>query len=173
MLSLSPRHTTMTSKLPTHRVGTTKVSAIEYGAMGISSFYAAAAPDEEQFKVTSASARWCSDVSHNAHLLRCSMLSSRPVAPTGTPQTCTAIRKSSSVNGQPLLTPLFARLSAESHAQVPAHRERSEIFLATKYSAGLPSEKTIDCLPAYVREALNKSPEKLGVDYIDLYYAHR
>jgi hypothetical protein len=28
------------------------VSAIGYGAMGISSFYGAAAPDEERFKVT-------------------------------------------------------------------------------------------------------------------------
>jgi hypothetical protein len=42
----------MTSKLPTRRVGTTQVSAIGYGAMGISSFYGAAAPDEERFKVT-------------------------------------------------------------------------------------------------------------------------
>ena len=43
----------MTSKLPTRKVGTTQVSAIGYGAMGISSFYGAAAPDEERFKVTS------------------------------------------------------------------------------------------------------------------------
>jgi hypothetical protein len=43
----------MTSKLPTRRVGETQVSAIGYGAMGISSFYGAAAPDEERFKVTS------------------------------------------------------------------------------------------------------------------------
>ena len=50
-------HSTMT-KLPTRRVGTAQVSAIGYGAMGISSFYGAAAPDEERFKVTSASAVW-------------------------------------------------------------------------------------------------------------------
>jgi aryl-alcohol dehydrogenase-like predicted oxidoreductase len=48
--------------------------------------------------------------------------------------------------------------------------KRSEIFLATKFGAGSPSGKPIDCAPAYVREALNKSLEKLGVDYIDLYY---
>jgi aryl-alcohol dehydrogenase-like predicted oxidoreductase len=43
----------MSSKLATRKVGTTQVSAIGYGAMGISSFYGAAAPDEERFKVTS------------------------------------------------------------------------------------------------------------------------
>jgi aryl-alcohol dehydrogenase-like predicted oxidoreductase len=41
----------MTSKLPTRRVGETEVSAIGYGAMGISSYYGAAPPDEERFKV--------------------------------------------------------------------------------------------------------------------------
>ena len=49
-------HFTMTSKLPTRRVGTAQVSAIGYGAMGISTFYGAAAPDEERFKVTFAGA---------------------------------------------------------------------------------------------------------------------
>lgn len=43
----------MTSKLPTRRVGGTNVSAIGYGAMGISSYYGAAPPDEERFKVLS------------------------------------------------------------------------------------------------------------------------
>jgi aryl-alcohol dehydrogenase-like predicted oxidoreductase len=51
--------------------------------------------------------------------------------------------------------------------------KRSEIFLASKFGAGSPSGKVIDCSPAYAREAINKSLEKLGVDYIDLYYAHR
>jgi aryl-alcohol dehydrogenase-like predicted oxidoreductase len=46
----------------------------------------------------------------------------------------------------------------------------TEIFLATKFGAGSESGKLIDCSPAWVREALNKSLEQLGVD---LYYAHR
>jgi hypothetical protein len=41
----------MTSKLPTRKVGEAEVSAIGYGAMGISSYYGAAPPDEERFKV--------------------------------------------------------------------------------------------------------------------------
>ena len=51
--------------------------------------------------------------------------------------------------------------------------KRGEIFLATKFGAGSPSGKVIDCSPAYVKEALNNSLAKLGVDHIDLYYAHR
>jgi aryl-alcohol dehydrogenase-like predicted oxidoreductase len=31
----------------------------------------------------------------------------------------------------------------------------------------------VDGSPAYVKEACQKSLEKLGVDQIDLYYAHR
>ncbi len=38
-------------KLPTRRVGQTEVSAIGYGAMGISSYYGSVLPDEERFKV--------------------------------------------------------------------------------------------------------------------------
>ena len=41
-------------KLPTRRVGQTEVSAIGYGAMGISSYYGSA-PDQERFKVMSVS----------------------------------------------------------------------------------------------------------------------
>jgi len=51
--------------------------------------------------------------------------------------------------------------------------KRNEIFLATKFGAGSPTGKIIDCSPAYVKEACQKSLEKLGVDQIDLFYAHR
>jgi len=42
-------------KLPTRRVGQTDVSAIGYGAMGISSYYGSVPPDQERFKVKSVS----------------------------------------------------------------------------------------------------------------------
>jgi aryl-alcohol dehydrogenase-like predicted oxidoreductase len=45
----------MASKLPTRKVGQTEVSALGYGAMGISSYYGSAPPDEERFKVMSIS----------------------------------------------------------------------------------------------------------------------
>ncbi|KAF8268082.1 Aldo/keto reductase [Lactarius quietus] len=125
----------MTSKLPTRKVGTAQVSAIGYGAMGISSFYGAAAPDEERFKMLDA------------------------VYESGCTNWDTADAYGDS---EELIGKWFQRTG-----------KRSEIFLATKFGAGSPSGKMIDCSPAYVREALNKSLEKLGVDYIDLYYAHR
>ena len=52
--------------------------------------------------------------------------------------------------------------------------KRSEIFLATKFGLGHgdPS-KILRGDPEYVHEALNKSLSRLGVDYVDLYYAHR
>jgi aryl-alcohol dehydrogenase-like predicted oxidoreductase len=51
--------------------------------------------------------------------------------------------------------------------------KRNEIFLATKFGGGSSSGKIIDCSPAYAKEACQKSLEKLGVDQIDLFYAHR
>jgi hypothetical protein len=45
---------TTSIKLPTRRVGQTEVSAIGYGAMGISSYYGSTPPDQERFKVMSA-----------------------------------------------------------------------------------------------------------------------
>jgi aryl-alcohol dehydrogenase-like predicted oxidoreductase len=47
----------MSGKLPTRKVGDTEVSAIGYGAMGISSYYGSAPPDEERFKVISVPSR--------------------------------------------------------------------------------------------------------------------
>lgn len=63
-----------------------------------------------------------------------------------------------------------------THTHVPRFKrtgKRNEIFIATKFGAGSPSGKIIDGSPAYVKEACQKSLEKLGVDQIDLYYAHR
>jgi len=51
--------------------------------------------------------------------------------------------------------------------------KRNEIFIATKFGGGSSSGKIVDGSPAYVKEACQKSLEKLGVDQIDLYYAHR
>ncbi|KAH8979149.1 Aldo/keto reductase [Lactarius hatsudake] len=118
----------MASILPTRRlrVGTAHVSAIGYGAMGISSFYGAAQPDEERFKLLDA-----------AYEAGCTNWDT-------------------------------ADAYGDSEELISFQRtgKRSEIFLATKFGAGSPSGKVVDCSPAYVREALNKSLEKLGVDRI-------
>ncbi len=60
---------------------------------------------------------------------------------------------------------------------------RNKIFIATKFGfrqregatsnfAGTPATY-IDCSPAYIKEAIDKSLKRLKIDTIDLYYAHR
>jgi aryl-alcohol dehydrogenase-like predicted oxidoreductase len=55
---------------------------------------------------------------------------------------------------------------------------RGEVFLATKFGIKLVEEgnlidRVIDGGPEYVREACDASLQRLGTDYIDLYYQHR
>jgi len=52
--------------------------------------------------------------------------------------------------------------------------KRNEVFLATKFgSAHGDPNRAINAEPEYVHEAFEKSLSKLGIDYVDLYYAHR
>src|SRR5450631_976326 len=54
---------------------------------------------------------------------------------------------------------------------------RSEVFLATKFgivrTPGDAAGRGVNGTPAYVREAVEGSLRRLGVDVIDLYYQHR
>ncbi len=59
---------------------------------------------------------------------------------------------------------------------IASHRD--DVFLATKFGIRLVKaddllNRTIDGSAAYVREACDASLERLGTDYIDLYYQHR
>lgn len=49
--------------------------------------------------------------------------------------------------------------------------KRNAIFLATKF--GFQQDMSIRGDSAYVRSAFETSAKRLGVDYVDLYYAHR
>jgi aryl-alcohol dehydrogenase-like predicted oxidoreductase len=53
--------------------------------------------------------------------------------------------------------------------------KRKDIFLATKFAnKGLPGGgRTVDSSPEYAREAFEKSLQRLGLPYVDLYYVHR
>jgi aryl-alcohol dehydrogenase-like predicted oxidoreductase len=52
---------------------------------------------------------------------------------------------------------------------------RDEVVLATKFGNAVNEDgsRRIDGRPEYVREAIDASLERLGVDHVDLYYQHR
>lgn len=52
---------------------------------------------------------------------------------------------------------------------------RDKLFIATKFGFRYDksTNRVFDGSPAYVKQAIDKSLQRLGVDYIDLYYAHR
>jgi len=49
--------------------------------------------------------------------------------------------------------------------------KRSSVFLASKF--GFTPGLTVDGSPEYVKQAVESSLKRLGVEYIDLYYLHR
>lgn len=53
--------------------------------------------------------------------------------------------------------------------------KREHIFLATKFANKVDANgnRSIDSSPEYCRQACEKSLKRLGLPYIDLYYAHR
>jgi aryl-alcohol dehydrogenase-like predicted oxidoreductase len=54
-------------------------------------------------------------------------------------------------------------------------RRRDEVVLATKFGNRTLDDgtRTIDGTPEYVHQAIDASLERLGVEYVDLYYQHR
>lgn len=53
--------------------------------------------------------------------------------------------------------------------------KREHIFLATKFANKVDAQgnRSVDSSPEYCKQACAKSLQRLGVDHIDLYYAHR
>ncbi|KAF7975782.1 hypothetical protein HWV62_8599 [Athelia sp. TMB] len=100
--------------LPPRKIGNTTVSAIGYGAMGISVGYGDALPDEERFKILDA------------------------VYASGVRMIDTA-----------------------------------DVYADSEDLVGKWLKYTIDASPQRVREALESSLKRLGVDCIDLFYLHR
>ncbi|KAF8529426.1 Aldo/keto reductase [Gautieria morchelliformis] len=115
---------------PIRKIGNTDVSAVGWGAMGISAFYGAPLPDEELLD--------------RAFELGITNWDSADVY----------------ADSEELIGKWFAKTG-----------KRSSIFLATKF--GFKSDFSLSADPKYVREAFEKSHKRLGVDYVDLYYAHR
>ncbi|KAI6107601.1 NADP-dependent oxidoreductase domain-containing protein [Pisolithus croceorrhizus] len=146
------------SSYPTRRIGDVDVSAIGFGAMGISAHYGATEPDEERFKVS---------LMFLAH----SAISGEDLIGT-TPQVLDAALDhgctfwdTANVYGdsEELIGKWFKRTG-----------KRDSIFLATKFGAdGTKGPSGIDGSPEGAKASLERSLERLGVETIDLYYLHR
>ncbi|KII86685.1 hypothetical protein PLICRDRAFT_177438 [Plicaturopsis crispa FD-325 SS-3] len=123
------------TSLPTRKIGDSDVSAIGFGAMGLSAFYGKAASDAERLGfLDTVYARGCTfwDTADAYH------------------------------DNEDLIGKWFKRSG-----------KRNEIFLATKFGFTPDKEKLITGDPEYVRAAFAKSIARLGVESVDLYYAHR
>ncbi|KFY13419.1 hypothetical protein V491_06403 [Pseudogymnoascus sp. VKM F-3775] len=140
----------MPSKLPTRRIGRDgpEVPALGLGTMGLSAYYGKIDDDETRFKFLD-----------RAYELGATFWDTADVYG----------------DSEELIGKWFKRRG-----------KRDEIFLVTKFGNRVPKEalasgngieamkvRTIDSTPEYCLEACELSLKKLGIDYIDLYYAHR
>ncbi|KZP07717.1 Aldo/keto reductase [Athelia psychrophila] len=136
---------------PTRKIGQTEVSAMGYGAMGISGFYGEnTQTDEERFAV-----RTFPTVLDAVYANGCKFIDTSDVYG----------------DNEELIGKWLKRTG-----------NRADVFIATKFGIteaganfGPDAEpaRAIDGRPEYVRAAVEKSLAQLGVDCIDLYYAHR
>lgn len=120
------------------------VSAISFGAMGMSEFYGPAPSDEESLKVLD-----------RALELGVTMIDTADMYGRG--------------HNEQLIAKFIAR-----H---PAERKSRQIQIATKFGIDRdPNDsykRSINNSPEYIRAACDASLQRLGVERIDLYYAHR
>ncbi|KAL2041262.1 hypothetical protein N7G274_006207 [Stereocaulon virgatum] len=125
-------------QLPTRKLGKNgpEVTALGFGAMGLSAFYGAPEPDEERFKVLD-----------RAYELGERNWDSADVY----------------MDNEDLIGKWFKRTG-----------KRDQIFLATKFSNHfVDGQMAQRSDPEYVRQACEKSLQRLGIPTIDLYYCHR
>lgn len=125
-------------QLPTRKLGKNgpEVTALGFGAMGLSAFYGAPESDEERFKVLD-----------RAYELGERNWDSADVY----------------MDNEDLIGKWFKRTG-----------KRDEIFLATKFSNHFVDGQMVQRSdPEYVRQACEKSLQRLGIPTIDLYYCHR
>lgn len=69
--------------------------------------------------------------------------------------------------------PLANSIQGKWFKRNPGKREK--IFLATKFANKVDADgnRSVDSTPEYCRQSVEKSLSRLGIDQIDLYYAHR
>ncbi|CAF3973016.1 unnamed protein product [Adineta steineri] len=115
-----------------------QVSAIGFGAMGLSAFFGTPASDEERFKVFDRAIELGSTYFDSADIYG---------------------------DSEELLGKYFKKYP----------EQRKKVFLATKFAIKFGSDGQVSIRgdAPYVREAIAKSLQRLGLDSVDLYYIHR
>ena len=126
--------------MPTRQLGKNgpQVSAIGFGAMGLSAGYGKPASDEERFNVLDRVIQLGSTYIDSADIY---------------------------ADNEDLLGKYFKKYP----------QQRAKVFLATKFAVAFGADGTPSVRgdAQYIREANAKSLKRLGVDSVDLYYAHR
>ena len=67
---------------------------------------------------------------------------------------------------------VYGRTLSEEYLGRAIGKRRSEVVLATKFGSALDEHRQ-GAAPAYVKQALEDSLQRLGTDYVDLYQLHR
>ncbi|CAF4162833.1 unnamed protein product [Adineta steineri] len=129
------------AKVPTRQLGKNgpQVSAIGFGAMGLSIAYGTPASDEERFKILD-----------RAIELGCTYFDSADIYG----------------DNEDLFGKYFKKYP----------EQRKKVFIATKFANIISADFkkfSVRGDAEYVQQASEKSFKRLGLDYIDLYYAHR
>ncbi|CAE7091288.1 unnamed protein product [Rhizoctonia solani] len=139
------------SILPTRRIGKDDVTALGFGAMGIGGLaYGIAGDDESRFKVLDRLVELGCTNWDTADIYASLAHYAHKVQSTNNNQ---------QGDSEALIGKWFKRTG-----------KRDQIFLATKF--GITSQGP-NGAPEYIKQQLNQSLERLGVDTIDLYYLHR
>ncbi|MET4225691.1 aldo/keto reductase [Oerskovia enterophila] len=145
--------TTATQHLPTHTLGSAEngtlleVGAVGLGCMGMSAFYGATSGEGSATDETSIA------TIHRALDLGVTLLDTADMYGPHTNER------------------LVGRALRSSGVA------RDDVVVATKFgiarAGASASDRTIDGRPEYVRQAVDGSLQRLGLDHIDLYYQHR
>ncbi|KAG8221407.1 NADP-dependent oxidoreductase domain-containing protein [Butyriboletus roseoflavus] len=152
----------MSMAYPTRTIGNTPVSAIGFGAMGISAYYGDVESDEERLKVS---------IDHSPYTQFNTTVLLIPIDMMG--QVFDAAFK----NGCTFWD--TANIYGDSEELIgkwfKKTGKRDQIFLATKCGIvrDRPTTHGVDGSAKNVEESFNQSLQRLGVTYVDLFYLHR
>jgi len=129
---------------PARKIGDVRIAAIGFGAMGLSAFYGNRLPDEDSIDLIKKACQLAGD---QTLMIDTADMYGHQMG-----------------DNEKLLSNVL---------KDPAYRK--QIYIATKFGNHFTNQTdwAIRGSKEYVRSAIEKSLDRLGVDYIDLYYQHR